>query len=103
MLPVGFEARELGSDDRRGMGEAQDRVWADLRGLDGQGGTFAELPEGYASLRISQEGLTVNGEASVSFIFSPDNWWGSGGFGSYWSYIVRGVSLPSPSRVAWLT
>ncbi len=85
ILPITSYFETLGIDDLRGMGEAQDRVRADLRGLDGQGGTYANLPDGYASLNMRTDGLTVSGDNAASFIFSPDNIFGGPyGIGVEW-------------------
>lgn len=81
VLPVlaGFAAR--GGDDRRGMGEAMDMVHANLRGMDGTGGNYAELLDGSAALVIDASGMNLNGSMQSRFIFSPTNVNGSGGSG----------------------
>lgn len=80
VLPVSSGIRALGAIDPNGMAEARDKVYADLRGLDGQGGTYADLPNSDQYLRIEQTGLYVGGLFSVSFIFSPDNIFSGGSF-----------------------
>lgn len=74
VLPLNPEFRPLGTDDRRGMAEAQDRVLADLRGMDGIGGNYAVLSDGYARLHIDDMGMTVSGSSFTQFSYSPDNW-----------------------------
>lgn len=78
VLPAATGFNALGMDDRRGLTLAQDRVQADLRGLDGKGGTYAELPAGTGALNLGATGLTLVGSTTTSFVYSPDNLAGGG-------------------------
>ena len=78
VLPLQATFRPLGIYDIRGMEEAQSVTQADLRGIDGKGGTFAELSSSGSILNITAAGLQVFGFSAVSFIFSPDNRFGGG-------------------------
>ena len=74
-------------NDRRGMALAQDKVNANLRGLDG-GGTYAVPSSGSAGIGLSPAGFGYSGSQSVEFIFSPLNIYGSWGVVStnvFWS------------------
>lgn len=82
VLPLNPTLRPLGTDDRRGMAEAQDRVRADLRGMDGIGGNYAVLSDDYASLIIESTGMAVWGVSATRFNYSPENWWTGSGFGT---------------------
>ena len=84
VLPLNPELRPVGTDDRRGMAEAQDRVLADLRGMDGSGGNYAVLSDGSARLNIDSVGMTVSGSSTTQFRYSPDNRFTTGGFGTTW-------------------
>lgn len=64
-------------NDRRGMVLAQDKVNANLRGLDG-GGSYAVPSSGSASMGLSPAGFRYDGSQSVEFIFSPLNIYGPG-------------------------
>lgn len=73
VLPRQVSFWSAGDNDVRGMALAQDRVEADLRGLDGQGGTYAELESGESGLRLSATDMGLHGRNSVRFVFSPTN------------------------------
>lgn len=73
VLPAATDFTALGMDDQRGLTLAQDRVQADLRGLDGRGGTYAELSVGHAGLSLGAAGLTCHGSTTASFVYSPFN------------------------------
>ncbi len=67
-------------NDRRGMALAQDKVNANLRGLDG-GGSYAVPSGGSASMGLRSTGFAYNGSQGVEFIFSPLNIYGPGSYG----------------------
>jgi hypothetical protein len=96
VLPVlsGFGAR--GAGDRRGMGEAMDIVHANLRGMDGKGGNYAELTDGTASLSLNASGMNVGGFMASRFIFSPLNVNGPGTFGLVISQDMGNVIVAVP-------
>lgn len=73
ILPKNADFRTDLTDDRRGMQEAQDQVQADMRGLDGHGGTYVEFGYFFGMLRIDEHGATLAGDDTVSFIFSSLN------------------------------
>lgn len=82
-LPRGMSFAAAGLDDLRGLGEASDKVRADLRGLDGRGGTYAGFGAGKASLTLDETGLALRGGSTTSFIYSPQNVVGNADFGAY--------------------
>jgi hypothetical protein len=73
VLPAATEFTALGMDDQRGLALAQDRVQADLRALDGKGGTYAELSVGHTGLSLGAAGLAFHGSTTASFVYSPVN------------------------------
>lgn len=80
-------------NDRRGMVLAQDKVNANLRGLDG-GGSYAVPSGGSASMGLSATGFGYGGSQGVEFIFSPSNIYGPGSYSSGSTRIIGGVGLP---------
>jgi hypothetical protein len=79
LLQSGAQGRSVGHQDTRGMTLAQDKLLANLKGLDGIGGTYAELAEGEASASADATGLQLGGSQGVHFIYNPLNGNGSGG------------------------
>lgn len=81
-------------NDRRGMVLAQDKVNANLRGLDG-GGSYAVPSSGSASMGLSPAGFRYDGSQSVEFIFSPLNIYGPGYYssGSVFTRVEFGLPL----------
>ena len=80
-------------NDRRGMVLAQDKVNANLRGLDG-GGSYAVPSGGSASMGLRSTGLGYSGSQGVEFIFSPLNIYGPGSYSSGGQLINVGFGLP---------
>lgn len=79
VLPLLSGIRAVGTADGRGLQSAQDPVRADLRALDGVGGTYVSLPTASASLVIAAQGLSIAGYSSTYFVYSTTNLFSSGG------------------------
>ena len=73
LLQSGDQGRSVGHQDTRGMTLAQDKRLANLKGLDGIGGTYAELAGGETSARADASGLQLGGSQGVRFIYNPLN------------------------------
>lgn len=63
---------------RAGIGLPFDEVNANLRSLDGLGGTYAVPVFSGASLSVSNDGLTLKAADATAFMFSPKNIFGPG-------------------------
>ncbi len=87
----------LGMYDRRGLTLAQDPVNADMRGLDGKGGTYAELAAGTGAVELGAAGLLVHAGTATSFVYSPVNSWAGGSYGVVMTNVTL---LPQPLPVA---
>lgn len=73
VLPLETAFQATGTADRRGMDEAQSRTQADLRRLDGQGGSYAVLPMAEAAMSLRPGWLQLSGLQQVDFLAAPDN------------------------------
>lgn len=97
VLPVGFAGSAVGMDDRRGMALAMDHVNANLKGLDGVGGTFLNAPTGSAHLSLAADGLRYGGDQYMGFVFSASNVH-SAGLG--YTNVTLGPVFPPPCPTA---
>ena len=70
VLPLETAFSAVGTADLRGMNEAQSPTRADLRRLDGRGGTYAVLPDAQATLQFTSGWLALQGTQQVDFVFS---------------------------------
>jgi len=89
LLPLGNIGLTLHADAplrRAGVSQVFDEVNANLRGLDGVGGTYAQAVSPTATLRIA-DGLTLQAAHALAFTFSPRNVngpsYGSVGFSTF--------------------
>lgn len=96
VLAVVFESGAVGMNDRRGMTLAMDPVNANLKGLDGTGGTFLTAPTGSAYLQLAADGLRYGGQQFMQFMFSPSNIHNSGSGGTLVT-LPPSFPLPCPS------
>lgn len=66
-------------DDLSGLIHALDRVNADMRGLDGAGGTSLRADPAYGSMTFNDQGFSYNASRSAKFVFEPLNTFNSSG------------------------
>ena len=71
-------------------------VNANLRGLDGLGGTYLRTSTATSDMSLVADGLYYNGSQSMDFVFSPLNAFGPGFTGGAGSVSVNpGFGLPA--------
>ena len=78
LLPVMASSRVAGLDDVRGPALAMDEVNANLRGLDGLGGTYLRTSTATGDMSWVADGLYYNGSQSMNFVFSALDVFGPG-------------------------
>lgn len=108
VLPMQDDFASAGFDDVSGMDEALNERQADLRALDGRGGTYARPEGGAGRLALTSAGLTLDASAGVSFLFSAENPW-SGGSGTtlvnppfWWQTYACGATELKPAHFVLL-
>ena len=90
LLPAGGLSLYTSVDaaiNRAGATQVFDEVFANLRGLDEAGGTYAVASAPPAHLSIAAGGLDLNAAHGLSFVFSPSNVNGSVSHGGVFSWV----------------
>jgi hypothetical protein len=94
---AGFAGVGLSALD--GLTHALDRINADMRGLDGRGGTYLRDGQGFGGLRFNSQGLRFDASRSAQFVFEPLNVFNSGAAMVIRSNVDPFVQLPAcPSK-----
>lgn len=60
-------------DALNGLSHALDRINADMRGLDGTGGTYLRAAKGSGGMTFTAQGFNYNASRSAQFVFEPLN------------------------------
>lgn len=88
---IGLTTWTLGPLARAGVTRVFDEVNADLRGLDGKGGTYVQQGASYSSARLSiaADGLALNAANTFPYTHSPRNvYTGSSNYGGIAGYVL---------------
>ena len=81
---------------RAGVSLAYDEINANLRNLDGVGGTYAVTSATGATLSIAEAGLHLDALAGMSFRFSSKNVFGSSGGGGFTMIEISAPCIGTP-------
>ncbi len=88
-------------DAMNGLSHALDRINADMRGLDGTGGTYLRAAKGTGGMTFTAQGFSYNASRSAQFVFEPLNIFNTYGSvstmvnGSNVAFLIVGQQLPA--------